>query len=329
MTPQSIGAAARAALDSAGQEAVTLKDLRYDFIFRQLRDHDWPYVLKISGLTVETYRTHLSPMFTEQTAPSAEEPSRSRAKNPENEYRLWRIMQTGKDTPAGIALWLMQQMGLQIEQIVRLIWDDVDFAKNAIRLPGGAVPMTRGVSRVLAEEKARRGPEDDPHVTLTPTTRKPIEPDRMSVMLRTALIRGGIDDLSPVDIRRGAVRDFENKQILSFVGENGFITTKQAAALLEMTDGRARHRLKMMVDGGQLVCVGIKYYPAERIVSPEKHRELIMDYIESEGSIRCQTAAHLLNLPPRQAGLVLKHMVERNFIVRVGNTRRYVSSGKA
>ena len=50
LTPQSISRLARAALDQEGQSAVRLIDLRHDFILRQLKEHDWQYVSRISGV---------------------------------------------------------------------------------------------------------------------------------------------------------------------------------------------------------------------------------------------------------------------------------------
>ena len=63
LQPASISILARSALDSVGLEDVTLKDLRYDCICRMLETHDWPYVLRVTGISLETYRTWFAPLF--------------------------------------------------------------------------------------------------------------------------------------------------------------------------------------------------------------------------------------------------------------------------
>ena len=54
MAPQSIARCARVALDAGGLTDINLVDLRHDFTIRQLQQHDWPYVARISGIAVST-----------------------------------------------------------------------------------------------------------------------------------------------------------------------------------------------------------------------------------------------------------------------------------
>ena len=54
LPPESISRLARTALDQAGLGGISLMDLRHDFIIRQLEQHDWPYVARISGIAVNT-----------------------------------------------------------------------------------------------------------------------------------------------------------------------------------------------------------------------------------------------------------------------------------
>ena len=54
MQPQPVSRIVRQELDAEGQTAVRLIDLRHDFIIRQLEQHDWPYVARISGIAVNT-----------------------------------------------------------------------------------------------------------------------------------------------------------------------------------------------------------------------------------------------------------------------------------
>ena len=99
LAPQSISRLARTALDAEGQAKVRLLDLRYDFVLRALEAHDWPYVLRISGISVTTYRNCLADV---RKGGAIAEPETHDAK--EDEYNLWKLMQSEQDSPAGIAL---------------------------------------------------------------------------------------------------------------------------------------------------------------------------------------------------------------------------------
>ena len=60
LTPQSISRLARAALDKQGQTSVRLIDLRHDFILRQLQEHDWQYVSRITGVEAAGLNVHFA-----------------------------------------------------------------------------------------------------------------------------------------------------------------------------------------------------------------------------------------------------------------------------
>lgn len=322
VAPQWISWLARRALDAVGLRGVDLSALRLDYIRRQLSCHDWPYVLRVAGLTVENYRTNVAPRLG-RPAP-AREPASERSDGLSPEYRLWRLMQNEKDTPAGIALWFLHQLGLTMEEIVRLTWSDVDFDAGVIRVPGREEAMTRGVRRVLAQESERRAPGDDPHVILSRATRGPMTAGRLSVVLRTALIRGGIEGFSPVDIRRGLAREVERSQILDHVSKTGSVTTTEAAKLLDIPPSKALARIEALVKDGKLVRVGNRWYDAAGTVPPERHEEIILAHVAEHGGVVCQEAAELLGLPPRHAGRVLSRLVRRGRIVLPPGTHRYV-----
>lgn len=62
MPPESVSRLARNALDAEGLR-VSLKDLRQDFVIRQLETHDWPYAARVSGMAVSTLRGAFSQYF--------------------------------------------------------------------------------------------------------------------------------------------------------------------------------------------------------------------------------------------------------------------------
>ena len=54
LRPESVSRIARNALTAGGLPQLQLKDLRRDYFFRQLEQHDWPYVARISGIAVNS-----------------------------------------------------------------------------------------------------------------------------------------------------------------------------------------------------------------------------------------------------------------------------------
>ena len=78
MPPESVSRLARTALDTEGQK-VSLKDLRQDFVIRQLQTHDWTYAARVSGMAVSTLRGSFSQYFQERQSAAPELPPDSEA----------------------------------------------------------------------------------------------------------------------------------------------------------------------------------------------------------------------------------------------------------
>ena len=55
MTPENVSRLAKIALDSEGQD-VSLKDLRRDWIVRQIKSNGWAYAARVSGMAVGSLR---------------------------------------------------------------------------------------------------------------------------------------------------------------------------------------------------------------------------------------------------------------------------------
>lgn len=317
LAPQSLSRLARFALDAEGQEGVRLEDLRFDFVRRQLEEHDWPYVLRISGLSVTTYRNTLAQL-------SAEPPVEAAPRDADGEeFRLWQVLQGEKESPAGLALWLSTQMGLRMNEIVALTWEQVDFDAETLRLSEREVPLTRAVTHLLRDEQRRRAPEDDPHVILTPRTRKPLSVARLSTMVRTILIRGGVEDQSLRYLRKDTALSDERQKLAQYASEHGSISRGEAAALLGVSGGVAYSRLSELAFDGVLVRVNARYYPAGSVIAPEKQAEAIRDYLAQWGAAYCQDIADMLHIGKRTTARILKRMVERGEIVLLRREKRY------
>ena len=132
MRPESVSRLARQALNSEGL-ALSLMDLRRDFILRQIETHGWSYAAQVSGVAAAALREEFLPRLrAANTLPEAPKVGRD-----EREYLLWRIIQQEGSSPAGLALWMGWQLRMQPGEIAGLTWNQVDFARNLLRLPGG------------------------------------------------------------------------------------------------------------------------------------------------------------------------------------------------
>ena len=323
LAPQSISRLARFALDAEGQSKVRLLDLRYDFVLRQLEAHDWPYVLRISGLSVTTYRNCLADVR-KGAAPA--EPETHDAK--EDEYNLWKLMQSEQDSPAGIALWLSHRIGLSTEEIVSLTWAQIDFDASVLHLPDRDEPLSNAVTRILSAERDRRATDDDSHVILTPRTRKPVTVARLSTMVRTILIRGGVETQSLRDLRRDSALEDEKRRLLDYALAHGSISRAEAMELLGLNEGRVYSRLNALTFTGELVRINFRYYPAGTVVLPEQQAEAIKQYLAENGSAYCSDIAELLHIGKRPTARLLKSMVERGELALLRREKRYLLNNK-
>ena len=315
LKPESISRLARLALDREGQTAVRLMDLRHDWIIRQLADKDWPTVARISGVEVPALQARFAAWVPEKknTAWSGREPM------PQvDEFKLWKVLQAERDTPAGLALWLAWQMGLQAQEIVALTWDQVDFDKGIIRLEDRAVPFGSTVRRLLREtwESSRDIP--DSHVLLTPNSKKPMDQPRLSKLVRTALIRGGLEDVTLRDLNREEKHEREDGLLLRYAAEKGAITRREVMDMLGLQKVSAYERLRRLTEQRKLVRVGSKYYLTGTVVPPEEQYEVVRRHLEQVDGAYRQELAELLHVEARQCTLILKHMVEEGKLVQLG-----------
>ena len=310
LRPESISRLARQALDREGQTSVRLMDLRHDWIIRQLADKDWPAVARNSGVAVPALQARFAAY-----APEKKAARRSAAHV--DEFKLWKVLQTERDTPAGLALWLAWQLGLQAQEIVALTWDQVDLETDSLRLPDREVPLTNAPRRIL-EDTRRRAPAGEPHVLLTEHSRKPVDLPRLSRMTRAALIRGGMEDVLLRDLRRDEGREDEDARLLSLAAARGVLDRGDVMDLLGLSKTAAYARLRRLTERKKLVRIGGKYYLPGEVVPPEKHLETIRAYLEKAGFAYRQDIADLLHIQRKQCALILRRMVERGELAQSG-----------
>lgn len=322
LSPESISRLARITLEKGGLSDVRLKDLRHDFILRQLETHDWPYVLRISGMSVTTFHACFADAA-ERSAPKEETPT---APAELDEFKLWKILQAEQNTAQGIAMWMTWQMGLQAGEMVTLTWEQVDMEGDKICLPERTIPLTNTVRRLLQNVKAQRTAEDDPHILLSPNSRKPMDIARLSKLTRTALIRGGLENVTLQDLRRDESRSNEDELILREAAEHGPITRKTVMDLLGLSRTAAYTRLRSLVERRKLTRIGEKYYLFGTVVEPEKQTETILTYINGNGTAYCQDIAGLLHVGNRQCAAILKKLVDGGVLTQ--KDKRYAAAAE-
>lgn len=230
MQPQAISRIARRVLDEVGQTNVRLVDLRHDYIIRQLEQHDWSYVARITGMEIRSLQLH----FAQYLPNGRAGPKHSEKSGDIDEFKLWKILQAEKDTPAGLVLWLTWSMGLTAKNIVSLTWDQVDLEKNLIHLPEGEVPLTAAAKRILAKRLQKR--TEDLHVLLSAESKKPMDVSRVSRITRTALIRGGMENWTLRDLWTRYEKSNWEQKITEAIRRSGPITRSQIMELYGQTN---------------------------------------------------------------------------------------------
>lgn len=310
----SISRVARNALDAGGLQGITLVDLRQDYVIRLLKEHDWAYVARVSGNAVSTLYANYSEYYANGRGIKPTKASQAKP----NEIKLWKIIEAEGSSTAGLALWMAWKLGLQMQELVELTWEQVDLNKGVIMLPGRQVEVSPEFVKRLSEVKEGRGPESLPYVLLTPKSQQPYDLARMSRVLRTVMIRGGLEDVSFKDIALDEKRTNEDETILRYATEQGSVTRNEVMTLLNQGKVPALKRLNALVERGELVRVGVKCYIPGTVVPPEEHYEVIRAHLETVGRAFRAELADLLHVSGNQCGVVLRKLVAEGKLVKTG-----------
>ena len=135
MTLVNVSRLAKNALDSEGQD-VALKDLRRDWIIRQIKAHGWAYAARVSGMAVSSLRGIFAAALWKGTAQTDD----SQGGGDETEYILWRIVQQEGSSAAGLAIWMCWKLAMQPGEVVNLSWSQTDFIAGGFAPAGSRCP---------------------------------------------------------------------------------------------------------------------------------------------------------------------------------------------
>ena len=310
MPPESVSRLARTALDTEGQK-VSLKDLRQDFVIRQLQTHDWTYAARVSGMAVSTLRGSFSQYFQDHRDAAPELP-------PDSEYLLWRIVQQEGSSVVGLALWMGWKLQMQPGEIASLIWEQVDFDQNLIRLPDRTVSMGSRLRRLLLDAWDRRKDPAEPRVFTAPTNGRPMDLSRLTTVTRTALIRGGLEHVNLRNLHTWVRQGDRAQLLMAQAEEQGWLTREVVMERLGVSKSTARQYLLELREAGRLVRVGTRYYPAGAVADPDDHLDIIRAYLQEHGTGRRQDFIRLLGLEPEQGTLLLRRLTDRGELVLTG-----------
>ena len=120
--------------------------------------------------------------------------------NRPDEGAMRRVLGRNQDNAAGAILRLAWQAGLQREEIRTLTWEQVNFLDQKLELPDRSVPVAEELAEWLRELRERRDRRQE-QVVLSDRDRKPLTPQSISRLARTALDKEGQTAVRLIDLR--------------------------------------------------------------------------------------------------------------------------------
>ena len=220
-----------------------------------------------------------------------------------------------------MTLWLTWQLALRLEEIVTLRWEQMDLEGERLYLPERTVSLTSGVLGILRE--LRETSPTAEYVVTAPRSGQPYDRTRRSRLVRAALVRGGMDDVTLRDLRMDCdIRVGGENQVAAYLRRKHSITRNEAAELLGVSRTTAYNRLKQMTRRGKLVQVGARYYLQGDVVPPERQETVILEYLDKEGFAYRQDIARILRIDASQCRPILQKMIAAGRIVQ--QRQRYI-----
>ena len=331
--PQSLSRTVHAALKKAGVSGAGFPALRRAYVEAQLREHDWPYVLRVTGMAAATYRSEFA-----GTNPVASPAPEGAPDAETEEFLLWKLLQENRTTPEGVALWLLWQMDLSEAEVCALTWEQVDLARGVLRLPGRDVPLTNAVRGVLADAYAGRGVladayagrgAEDEYVVCSPRTRRGVSEPRLSLRLRELLVRGGLTASSLRTLRAGARERKAVHDVRALLIERGGLTASAVRAALGLSRAGAYRALEALTESGEVLHISSVYYPTGTVVPPERQEAAVLAVAREMERIYLADVTARLGLPRRAAQGLLSRMVREGALALDPRRKQYFLPGKS
>lgn len=324
MRPESISCLARNTLNRAGLRKVRLADLHYNYILRRSAQEGWQDALRTSGLTLGIYRRS-------DKYKTAREAARAKKKSsppspPLDEQttreRLDAVLEANRLAPAAVALRLSRETGAQYDELVALTLNELDLSVGALHIGSRSLPLCRETVELLREFCAQRQPDDDPHLFLSPNSRKPYPTHRLSILMRELLVQGGLDDLLPRMLRadaEAAARERQKEQLRERIAHSGRLTAAECAEELDITPNTAMGLLEELCADGTLMRDRGIYFPAGTGTIAQQREKAVRDYLAQHGPCGAQEMSEALGMSVRMIQRLIMPLCERGEIARERN----------
>lgn len=322
--PQSISRIVRSELNREGLKTISLRDLRNQFILRQAEINGWEYAVRVAGISVTTYRYFYG--VGNKCAASKANPTQPKKFERE---KFEAILEEHKKSPEGIALWLSWYCGLTGEEILSLVWDQIDFERRVVYSRGKRRELSAEVVSVLKDEKSRRSDQDNPHVILSPRSKKPLTMDRLSVITRSMLVRSGIDNVQMGMLQKERNRLSETEELNQYLAEHGSISRKEYCDAFGVSPDVAYRRLSSSEAKGIITRINRRYYPAEQAVKPDDYKDAIIRYLAEHETATKQDIKDLLHIGMRPVYHLLTRMVSEGTLTKARKDEFYRLSESA
>lgn len=311
---------ARIAMDTEEDlRDVNLIDLREDFVIRQLEQHDWAYVLRITGLSTRSLYATYGQYVQKEKHRRRGTGAREIVFSQDDEFKFWKLVQEEDTSAVGIALWMVWQLGFSLQECADLTWEQVNLDAGIINIESRQVPMGTALQRRLRTIFNSHRPDDDPHVLLNPKARRPYGADRLSVVIGEALVRNDMLNYDLSSLRLVREQQQMRETIRTCLQEKGWFSLEEVSARLSQSEEKIRQQIHLLIKEGEIARVGTKYYKVDEIVHPEQHRETILKYIEEHGVAMRKELASLLGLGDRQCTWIMDKLISDGKVVRLGN----------
>ena len=121
--------------------------------------------------------------------------------------------------------------------------------------------MGARLSCLLHEAWERQKALNEPKVFVAPTTGRPIDLSRISVVSRTAMIRGGLENFSLRALCTWAAAQKTGELLTAQAERQGSLVREDVMRLLNVSANTAWSCLNRLAESGQLEKVGVRYYP--------------------------------------------------------------------
>lgn len=321
VTEQFLSQAARSALDRYGMPRVRLCDLRFDYIRRCISAFGQEKAAMLCGLSMSSIRSFCMTTGTEQNNLPACAVSFSDVPVEQLSYdRIEALITQQQGTAAGLLLRLYLQLGLSYRQILDLQWSQVDLSNGYLLLAQKRQPIPADLLALLQERYQGNG-EAGASVLLSDATHKPFKTvNHLSKVAKDPLVQAGLFSFGLPRIRACYQEHIQSaqqqQQVLALCEQNGWFFRRQVDKNLNLSPVCSRLLLSKLIQAGELVRLGDRYYVAQQVPKSHHLPEQILSLVDRQGATSRRDIVQEFGVEPRYATYLLNQMLDQGLLVR-------------